>query len=143
MLPALLCLIVGVTDGDTLTALCGKHQTMTVRLAEIDAPERRQAFGDRSRARLAELCADRPAEVRLQTRDKYGRTIARVSCAGVDVSAAMVGDGYAWAFTEHLTDPSIAQLESAAREQRSGLWAEPAWEPWYWRRHRRAPAYRP
>ena len=41
-LPALLiCLIVGVTDGDTLTARCDQ-QTVKIRLAEIDAPEKAQ-----------------------------------------------------------------------------------------------------
>lgn len=48
MLAALLCLIVGVSDGDTLTARCPAanpahpYQQVCVRLAEIDAPESRQ-----------------------------------------------------------------------------------------------------
>lgn len=49
MLPELLtCLIVGITDGDTLTARCGEPDTyeqVKIRLAAIDAPERGQPFG--------------------------------------------------------------------------------------------------
>lgn len=55
----LACLVVGVTDGDTLSARCdveGELQAVTVRLSQIDAPEKRQAWGDRSREDLAALC---------------------------------------------------------------------------------------
>ena len=51
----LLCVIVGITDGDTLTARC-EAQTIKVRLAEVDAPEHHQPFGTRSREHLAALC---------------------------------------------------------------------------------------
>jgi endonuclease YncB( thermonuclease family) len=37
--------VVGVTDGDTLTVLTAQRQQHRVRLSGIDAPERRQAFG--------------------------------------------------------------------------------------------------
>jgi len=55
-------LVVSVHDGDTLTVLVGKQQ-VKVRLAEIDAPELRQPFGNRSRQSLAELCFKEPAKV--------------------------------------------------------------------------------
>ncbi len=44
----LLCLVVGVTDGDTLSARCGgpdKFEQITVQLNAIDAPELQQAYG--------------------------------------------------------------------------------------------------
>ena len=50
----LLCLVVGISDGDTLTARCGaadSAQTVKVRLAEVDAPEKAQPFGQRSGGR--------------------------------------------------------------------------------------------
>lgn len=37
---------------------------LTLRLAEIDAPEIRQAFGNRSKQFLASLCLRQPAQVR-------------------------------------------------------------------------------
>ena len=70
MLAALLCLIVGISDGDTLTARCPAadpahpYQQVRVRLAEIDAPESRQAFGQRSKRHLSDLCFKADATIR-------------------------------------------------------------------------------
>jgi len=49
------CKVAAVCDGDTLTVLVNRPQ-MKVRLAEIDAPERKQPFGEQSRQSLADLC---------------------------------------------------------------------------------------
>ena len=135
---ALFCLVVGISDGDTLTARCGQpgaYEQIKVRLAEIDAPEKRQPFGQRSRQHLADLCFEKQAEIRPTARDRYGRTVARVTCAGQDVNAAQVRDGMAWAYTKYLTDAGIAKLEQGARAAHRGLWAdkEPV-APWEWRR---------
>lgn len=142
-----MCLVVAVADGDTLTARCQGFEepgTVQVRLAEIDEPERRQAFGERSRLHLRTLCLHQRAELRPVTRDRYGRMVARVSCAGVDASRVMVRDGMAWRFVDHSTDEAFVALEDAARSRRRGLWwdAEPV-APWMWRRARRAPAFTP
>jgi micrococcal nuclease len=129
----LLCLVVGIADGDTLTARCDS-QTVTIRLAEIDAPEKRQPFGEQSKQHLSSLCYHQQAEIQPKTKDRYGRTVARVYCAGVDANAAMVRDGMAWAFTKYQTDPAIPGLEAKARAERLGLWAHPMPEPpWQWR----------
>jgi len=53
------CLVVAISDGDTLNVRCGEagfFQQQTVRLAEIDAPEKGQPFARRSTASLAALC---------------------------------------------------------------------------------------
>lgn len=135
---ALLCLVVAIADGDTLTARCGEPDAfyqVKVRLAEIDAPEKAQPFGDRSRQHLAALCFRKAAHIRPQTTDRYGRTVARVECEGKDANAEQVRSGMAWAYTRYLTDPRIPSLEAEARAARRGLWvaAEPV-APWEWRR---------
>lgn len=132
-----ICLVVAVTDGDTIKARCGEpgaYAQVTIRLAEIDAPEKRQSFGNRSKGALSGLCMEVQAAIRPVTRDRYGRTVARVECRGQDASAAQVRQGMAWAFTRYLTDPSIKVHEDAARNARIGLWADPApLPPWEWR----------
>lgn len=138
MISTLLCFVVAVTDGDTLKTRCGEpghFEQVTVRLAEIDAPEKKQAFGNRSKQALSDLCFNQIATVAPTTRDRYGRTVARVECAGKDASAEQVRNGMAWAFTRYLTDPEIARLEQAARRAGVGLWhdADPV-PPWEWRR---------
>lgn len=130
----LLCVVVAITDGDTLRARCGDAPELTIRLAEIDAPEKRQAFGERSRQHLAELCFNKPAEVATKGKDRFGRTVARVRCGGTDANAEQVWAGMAWAFTRYLTDPTIKSMENDAKSAGRGLWADPTpVAPWEWR----------
>lgn len=95
----LVCLIVGVSDGDTLTARCPTpdtahpYQQVKIRLAEIDAPESGQPFGRRSKEYLSSLCFQVQATIRPTAQDRYGRTVARVDCKGTDANLAMVQAG--------------------------------------------------
>lgn len=134
----LTCLIVGITDGDTLTARCevGRGlQTITVRLAEIDAPEKTQPFGNRSKQSLSELCFKKPALVHPQDIDKYGRLIGRVECDGTDANASMVYLGMAWVYDQYVTDETLYQYQEEAQAERRGLWSrQNPVEPWLWRR---------
>jgi endonuclease YncB( thermonuclease family) len=45
--------VVAVGDGDDITMLTDRRQRVRVRLVAIDAPERRQPFGDRTRQIVA------------------------------------------------------------------------------------------
>ena len=94
MLAALLiCSVIAISDGDTLSARCaidGAPQTITVRLAEVDAPKKAQPFGARSKQNLSALCFRKSAQVRPVSLDRYGRTVAHVTCDGQDASAEQV-----------------------------------------------------
>ncbi|MBL0422390.1 thermonuclease family protein [Ramlibacter sp. AW1] len=135
------CLVVGLADGDTVTARCGPpgaYRQVKVRLAEIDAPEKKQPFGHRSRQALADLCFRRSARLRVVTSDRYGRAVARVECGGVDANAEMVRRGMAWAYTKYQTDSRLTQLEAQARARGAGLWADRSPQPpWEWRQKAR------
>lgn len=135
---AMSCTVTAVLDGDTLVARCPSAAALHVRLAEVDAPEKRQPYGGRARASLRRLCLGQVAIVSPTTVDKYGRTVARVSCAGQDASRVQVQRGYAWAYTKYLTDHSIVVEQDRAWEQRVGLWRgrQPI-EPARWRRGQR------
>lgn len=141
VIATLTCVVIGIADGDTLTARCeqaGGAVNVSVRLAEIDAPERGQAFGTRSRQHLAETCHRMPAILHVVTRDRFNRTVARVDCAGTDASAAQVAAGMAWVFDRYASDQSLYELQDQARVRRAGLWADAApVSPWEWRRARR------
>ena len=133
----LLCLVVGISDGDTIKVRCPGRPQTAVRLAEIDAPEKAQPFGHRSKEMLSILCFRRQAEIRPSGRDRYGRTVARVTCAGADANAAMVRAGMAWAYTRNVTDPQIQAMEVVARRKRLGLWVDvDPMPPWEWRKAR-------
>ncbi len=49
--------VVKITDGDTLYVLDASYQQHKIRLAGIDAPERKQAYGLASRKHLASIVA--------------------------------------------------------------------------------------
>ena len=128
-------MVVSVHDGDTLTVLVGRQQ-IKVRLAEIDAPELRQAFGRRSEQSLSALCFHEPAHVELIARDRYGRSVGYVQCAGKDASAHQVSMGMAWVFDRYSKPSSpLYPLQATAKASSIGLWSDPApVPPWEWRR---------
>lgn len=134
---ALICLIVGITDGDTLTARCPERQ-IKVRLAEIDAPEKKQPWGERSRQSLAELCFQKKAKIQPVSRDRYGRTVAKVACDDLDANAEQVKRGMAWVYDKYAKDDKLYEQQEEARKNRQGLWADmrPV-PPWEWRHSRR------
>lgn len=129
--------VVGIADGDTLTVLAD-DTPHKIRLAEIDAPEKKQDFGERAKQSLAALCFGQRAEVSKGKTDLYGRTVARVSCRGIDASLHQVQQGLAWAYTAYLTDPDIATSERLARDSGLGLWLGPEpTPPWLYRKGKR------
>lgn len=138
------CLVVGVSDGDTLKARCGNagaYRQVKIRLAEIDAPEKKQPFGEKSKEALSGLCYMAVADIDPVSVDRYRRTIARVRCRGKDAGSEQVRLGMAWAFTRYLRDPNIAALQETARQNRRGLWVDYApIAPWEWRAQRRRAA---
>lgn len=131
------CLVISISDGDTLTVLCNDHEQIKVRLAEIDAPEKAQAFGQQSKQSLAEICFKKSADIHVQTTDRYHRSVARVFCNGVDANAEQVKQGMAWVYDRYVKDISLYALQIEARQAQRGLWAEPApVPPWKWRHSR-------
>jgi micrococcal nuclease len=50
-------------------------QTLRVRLTEIDAPEKGQAFGNRSKQHRSDVDFKKRAKVRPQTIDRYGEPL--------------------------------------------------------------------
>jgi len=71
---------------------------------DVNAPEKAQAFGNRSKQSLSELCFDKTATLADQGKNRYGRTLARVHCDGLDANAEQVRRGMAWvsaAVTSH------------------------------------------
>lgn len=124
--------VVGVADGDTLTILVNGHKQIKVRLAEIDAPEKSQPFGQRSKQSLSDLCFGKSVALQKTDTDRYGRTVAKVYCDGIDANAEQIRAGLAWAYRKYLHDQSLLVLENEARAARRGLWSDgepvPPWE---------------
>ncbi len=100
--------VIAIADGDTITLLdTDKHQHR-IRLDGIDAPEKAQAFGDRSRQSLRALAHDHAAVAHCSKTDKYGRRVCRVLIDGQDVGLEQVWSrsGAAWPGTSSGTRTS-------------------------------------
>ncbi len=92
--------VIGIADGDTMTVLVDR-KSVKLRLANIDAPEKAQAFGQKSKQSLSDLCWGKDAQYDAQTLDRYGRTVAVVRCAGVEVNRVQVERGMAWVYVQY------------------------------------------
>ena len=126
--------VVAILDGDTIDVLVDQRP-VRVRLAQIDAPEKRQAFGTRSRQLLAELVFRKTVQVSEEGSDRYGRVIGTIHLGDLNVNAQMVREGMAWVYRKYTKDRMLYELEDLARLRKLGLWADPApVAPWAYRR---------
>lgn len=129
---AVLCLVVGITDGDTIKVRCGTDDEEKVRLVQIDAPEKKQAFGTQAKQMLSDLAHDKNIQLERHSTDRYGRTLGRITLDGTDLNFEMVRLGYAWCYRKYLTDESCLVIEDDARQHHRGLWTDasptPPWE---------------
>jgi endonuclease YncB( thermonuclease family) len=132
--------VVGVSDGDTLTLLTNEKRDIKVRLAGIDAPEKGQPFGQRSKENLSKLAFGKDVSVEWYKIDRYGRTVGKVSVQGKDANLEQVRAGLAWHYKEYAAEQSMedraryADAEESAKRSRAGLWSDKAPEaPWVYR----------
>ena len=87
--------VVGVSDGDTLIVLTPEKQQIKVRLTEIDAPEKSQAYGQRSKQSLSDLVFGKQVRIEQQNRDRHGRVVGKAYVGSLDVNAEQVKRGMA------------------------------------------------
>src|SRR6266436_2308723 len=91
--------VVAIADGDTITILDSANTQYRVRLAGIDAPETRQAFGEQSRLSLSEMIFGKDVSLSYQKIDQYGRIVGKIFLNGKDINLEQVNAGMAWNFT--------------------------------------------
>ena len=132
--------VIGVHDGDTITVLDAAKAQHKIRLAGIDAPELKQAFGTRSKQSLSEMVYNKQVKIEWDKRDRYGRTIGVILVDGHDVNLEQVRTGMSWWYRQYAKeqkseDRKLYELaEVDARAAKRGLWADNApVPPWEWR----------
>lgn len=126
--------VIAVLDGDTLLVVRGGHP-VKVRLTEVDAPEKAQPFGAESQKSLAEMVMGKQIQVVSRAADDYGRMLAAVYAAGINVNHEQVRRGMAWEYSRFHSNRELMALQREAQLARRGLWAgeEPV-EPSFWRK---------
>ncbi len=136
--------VIKIADGDSVTILDFHKVQHKVRLVGIDAPERKQPFGKRSKQSLSNLVYRKMVTVKSNKRDQYGRELGKILINGVDVNLEQIRRGMAWHYKGYKYDLSVsdrrtyAEAERKARMMRYGLWIDSApLPPWIWRKLKR------
>ena len=133
--------LVSVGDGDTIRVRTSSGRNQTIRLACIDAPEMAQgAPGQAAREALAVMVQSGPLEIKPQTTDKYGRTVAEVFVGGRNVNLELVRYGHAFAYRKYLAQCDQAAYlgaEAWAQQYGQGVWRYGTERPWDYRQRRR------
>jgi len=132
--------VIHVADGDTITILDSSNQHLKVRLSGIDAPEKAQDYGQRSKEHLNGLVQGQQVIVETSKKDRYGRHVGQVLLNGLDVNLEQLRAGLAWYYrqyerelTPELRD-SYTAAEAKAKQEKSGLWRDHQPQPpWQWR----------
>jgi micrococcal nuclease len=131
--------VTGIKDGDTFEVLYD-GQPEKVRLADIDCPEKSQAFGRNARQYASDLCFGKAVTVTSTgKRDRYSRIVGTVVTAdGININKELVKAGFAWHYKQYSKNKELSGIEEKARTAKLGLWAgKNPTAPWQWRKERR------
>jgi endonuclease YncB( thermonuclease family) len=134
-LPAFAAEITYFYDGDTVKIKDASYE-YKLRLTNIDAPERNQDYGKKSRRALMQLCLGANIHVASMGYDKYQRTLGKLTCNDTDASLFLVKNGHAWFNRRYSMDYTLDLAEQEARKNKLGLWsAQQQTPPWVWRKN--------
>lgn len=130
--------VVGVSDGDTIKVIDSTKTEYKIRLTGIDAPEKKQPFGQKSKKSLSDLAYMKQVNIEYFKRDKYGRILGKVLVDGKDVNFEQLRLGMAWVYVKYINEiPANDQkqyltAELTAKNTSTGLWSDnapiPPWE---------------
>lgn len=128
----------GVADGDTIAVLDATITQYKIRLAGIDAPEKKQDFGNVSKKSLSDMVFNQQVKIDWDKTDRYGRIVGKVLVDGKDVNLEQIKLGMAWYYRQYqkelVFDDRInyLQAEEKAMNDHTGLWAQkdpvPPWD---------------
>jgi endonuclease YncB( thermonuclease family) len=130
--------VVRVTDGDTIVVLDAGNAQYKIRLTGIDAPERGQAFGTKSKEHLSDSVAGKFVVLEYEKRDRYERILGKVLLSNEDMNLEQVMAGLAWHYKKYQNEQPPAdrelysETEIKAKKAKRGLWHDtdpvPPWE---------------
>ncbi len=117
--------VIKVTDGDTITIMEDNYNKQRIRLADIDAPEKGQPYGKKSKQYLASLVAGNQVKAVCREKDKYGRDVCTVFVNNIDVNADLVASGHVWVYERYNERSDLPILQETAKQDLKGLWQLP------------------
>ncbi len=136
--------VIGVSDGDTVTVLDSRKQQHKIRLSGIDAPEKSQPFGEESRRSLSDMVFSKFVSIVWEKQDRFGRTVGKILINAQDINLEQIRHGMAWHYKAYAHEQPMedremyGDVEMTARKAGQGLWLDPSpIAPWDYRRQRR------
>ena len=118
--------VIGVKDGDTVVVIDAANNQTTLRLAEVDCPEKAQAFGTKAKQFTSDQVYLKQVKYEVTDTDRYGRSIAKIYYDDNKyLSAEIIKNGFGWQYKEYSTSKFLAKLEQEARQNKRGLWVDP------------------
>lgn len=113
--------VIGVKDGDTIEVLYS-GESITIRLLDIDCPEKKQAFGNKAKQFTSQMCFNKEVKIATNGRDRYKRILATVYIDERCLNEELLKEGLAWHYVKYSKNKEYSHLEMSARQNRKGLW---------------------
>ena len=133
--------VVRITDGDTVVVLDANKVQYKIRLVGIDAPEKKQAYGKKSKENLSDLVAGKYVVVEYDKLDRYKRVLGKILLNSKDMNLEQIKSGMAWHYKKYQKEQSqsdrmlYSEAEIDARNAKRGLWRDPdPIPPWDYRK---------
>jgi endonuclease YncB( thermonuclease family) len=129
--------VISIKDGDTVVVIDSLNNQITLRLAEVDCPEKNQPFGTKAKQFTSEQVYLKKIKYVVSDTDKYGRSIAMIFYDSDNkyLSAEIIKAGMGWHYKRYSKSKELADLEIDAKKNKRGLWVDsnPV-EPSAWRK---------
>lgn len=109
-------------DADTCHFKKNNGETVKVRFAGVDAPEKKKPFSKEATEHLTAKLKDQKVTLRC-VGHSFDRRVCSVFVGGVDLAEDLVRAGFAWDSPKH-SKGRYRKLEDEAREAKRGLWVQ-------------------
>ena len=131
--------IVAVKDGDTVVALLENNTQETLRLAEVDCPEKKQPFGKNAKQFTSSQVFGKNIIFYRISKDRYRRTVAKIFYDKEKyLSAEIIKAGFGWWYYKASKNFKLKDDEVLAKNKKLGLWSDKnAVAPWDFRKKKK------
>ena len=131
--------VIRVSDGDTLTVETPAGEKKKIRLYGVDCPESKQAGGVKATNFTRNMVFHQQVYVFAHEKDRYERIVGEVYLdkKRASLNEALIMEGLAWVYPQYCKQPICRdwqKIETIARQNKKGIWADDAEAPWEWRR---------
>lgn len=130
--------VIKVKDGDTIVIIDTTNTQHTIRIADIDCPEKGQPFGTKAKNFTSDEIFGKIVTIESKGIDRFGRTIGFVLYNNKNLSFELLKSGLAWHYKYYSKNKEMAKIEVVAKKNKIGLWIDPnPINPYNWRRNKR------